>query len=160
MNIFGSIVIFNSIRFFFLFSFFFFLFFICFFILFFSICLLNYVLAIQSSFTFIADLCIKLIFIIFALCLLYYDFDKLQFAKSKVMRHFKRSLITLNFRKYNKILLYSSFTINFHFLSACQDDIFPNFAGVQRDMNKKLFFLTKNIYNKNPHIYRVSHDQL
>ena len=29
-----------------------------------------------------------------------------------------------------KILLYSSFTINFHFLSACQDDIFPNFAGV------------------------------
>ena len=154
MNIFGSIVIFNSILFF---IFFFFIFFF----IFFSICLLNYVLAIQSSFTFIADLCIKLIFfIIFALCLLYYNCDKLQYAKSKVMRHFKKSLMTLNFRKYNKILLYSSFTINFHFLSACQDDIFPNFAGVQRDMSKKLFFLTKNIYNKNPHIYRVAHDQL
>ena len=100
---------------------------------------------------------IDFFFIIFALCLLYYNCDKLQYAKSKVMRHFKRSLMTLNFRKYNKNTFIFFLHDQFSFLECLPGWHFPQLCWcLARYEQEIIFFNKKHLQQKPTHLQSSS----
>lgn len=96
-------------------------------------------------------------YIIFALCLLYYCFDKLQFAKSKFMIYFKRSLT--NFRQHNKntsiFFLYDQFFISWVLARMTFSPTLLVFSEII--MNKKFIYFYKKQKQKKPtHLQSIS----